>query len=737
MTPSIETTVHPSLFTSTAERLFAEPGGRKPRRKKTASLPYTEAARKPARKRTPAGQKAGDSLFPETYTLGNLRLGPDRQHGLKVVLFAGMGGADEGLRQALGQEIDLALNHWPVALGANRVQHKETTHLISDILEVNPANILPFRTDTEILWASPDCTSFSSASGGSIITPGLRMLPWKIPMWVNHLRPRFLMGENVMAMRTNWGPLVAKRDKETGTVTYNKGRMVMTNTPHKKKKNKRWKAFVASIERLGYTFESRVLNAADYGAPTKRRRLIFVASRDGEPFPWPVPTHGKAGSKKVLSGELLPWVAAGPLLDYSLPVPTIFDLRPGANGKPNKMLKDNTLGRCARGLLLEVLETDTPYLLGHDQAGVLVPQIHKNAPVSLQGPCTTLTTQSNVVTLATAEFARPENTVAAAFIQKEFGVQQNSGAPQQVGNRAGGNWSSAQRRSSPLSEGLPTITATDHNRLASVFLSVYHGEKKDKDGKVTGNDRRQSLHEPAGTLDTSNRLGCAEVDLRPLVGDNSYADFLARTQDARSSSVAVMFQHTGNGGHERGMWYNCYSPAQPVRTLTAVSNKAGMLRVDLGPKADAAGLLQGDTRSETALLKRYPYCHHVYDLLVEHCEPERLAPFVDHGRRLVFKDVDGVRMLLTGVGLRMLDRFELGRVQGFPEGYVTTHTYDGVVITDEESKRMIGNSVPPHLSRALGLAVKPLLEQPSTDRPPAFLLKRWERREQLAAQAAD
>lgn len=53
--------------------------------------------------------------------------------------------------------------------------------------------------------------------------------------------------------------------------------------------------FKVRVERLGFTVDQRVLNAADYGVPQRRRRAIAIGVRQG-PVPWPEETHAEPGT---------------------------------------------------------------------------------------------------------------------------------------------------------------------------------------------------------------------------------------------------------------------------------------------------------------------------------------------------------------------------------------------------------------------------------------------------------
>ena len=61
---------------------------------------------------------------------------------------------------------------------------------------------------------------------------------------------------------------------------------------------------------LGYEIEHRELVAADYGAPTSRKRFVLVARCDGRPIVWPERTHAPADHPDVIAGKLKPWRSA-------------------------------------------------------------------------------------------------------------------------------------------------------------------------------------------------------------------------------------------------------------------------------------------------------------------------------------------------------------------------------------------------------------------------------------------
>jgi len=277
-----------------------------------------------------------------------------------VDLFAGGGGASEALKQALGVDPTLAYNHDEWAIGMHAANHPLTSHHREDIWHADPRVDVAGR---RVGWfhASPDCTHFSQAKGGQPRNGKIRALSWVVLKWAGQLgrvgnAPRIISMENVWQILT-WGPLVAKRCKNTGLVlkldgsVAEKGERVPVENqqlvPDKRHSGRTWDQFVAGLRALGYAVEWRKLVAADFGAGTSRERLFLIARRDGEPIVWPEPTHGPGRAK--------PYVAAAECIDFSDLGRSIFD-RP-------RPLADATMRRIAKGLVKHVLEADEPFFL--------------------------------------------------------------------------------------------------------------------------------------------------------------------------------------------------------------------------------------------------------------------------------------------------------------------------------------------------------------------------------------
>lgn len=106
---------------------------------------------------------------------------------------------------------------------------------------------------------------------------------------------------------------------------------------------------------VGYKIEHRELVAADYGAPTTRKRFVLVARCDGKPIVWPEQTHAPIDSRRVKAGKLLPWRSAAEIIDWTVPGYSIFATRQEIweryGVKAVRPLADNTMRRIIRALL--------------------------------------------------------------------------------------------------------------------------------------------------------------------------------------------------------------------------------------------------------------------------------------------------------------------------------------------------------------------------------------------------
>lgn len=358
---------------------------------------------------------------------------------LIIDCFAGGGGASVGIEMALGRPIDIAINHDPQAIRMHKVNHPDTLHLTEDIFKVDLKKYVAGR-HVALMWASPDCTSHSKAKGGQPRNKGLRILPWAVYKHAKAILPDVILMENVEEIQ-QWGPL-----DEAGH-------------PIKERAGEDYKRFIAAMKKLGYDFDSRELVAADYGAPTTRKRWYAIFRRDGKSIIWPEPTHSKSGADGRKK-----WLECGDYIDWSDLGRSIFD-RP-------KPLAEATMKRIANGYVKYVVNNPQPYVVHNQSAVAFMIQYHGETREGdsrgqlLTEPIKTIDT-SNRYGLVTA------------FVTKFYKTGTGQGCE----------------------EPLHTITTSPgHFGLISAFLIKYYG---------TGCG--QEAGRPLGTITTKDRFGLVNV----------------------------------------------------------------------------------------------------------------------------------------------------------------------------------------------------------------------------------
>jgi DNA (cytosine-5)-methyltransferase 1 len=220
---------------------------------------------------------------------------------LLIDSFAGGGGASTGIEAALGRPVDYAINHDKAAITMHRANHPRTVHLQEDVWSVEPRDVVG-RGRIGLAWFSPDCTHHSRAKGGKPRSNRARGLAWVAVKWAKlpeRQRPVHIGLENVSEFE-DWGPL----DK--------------SGWPISSKRGVTFRRFVGCLRSRGYTVDWRVLDAAQYGAPTHRRRLFLWATLNGR-VNWPEPTHGWS-ERDLFGSRLKPFRTAAQCLDWSLPL---------------------------------------------------------------------------------------------------------------------------------------------------------------------------------------------------------------------------------------------------------------------------------------------------------------------------------------------------------------------------------------------------------------------------------
>ena len=369
-------------------------------------------------------------------------------HGELIVdNFAGGGGASTGIEMATGYSVDIAINHDPEAIKMHKANHPNTEHYCENVWAVDPVKACNGHP-VGLAWFSPDCKHFSKAKGGKPKDKNIRGLAWVALRWAGLVRPRVIMLENVEEFKT-WGPLNRRHH------------------PIKSKQGKTFEKFVQQLTDLGYKVEFRELIAADYGAPTMRKRFFMIARCDGKTIVWPEPTHAPADSEEVKKGLLKPYVGAYTQLDFSLPCPSIFDTSEEIKEKYGiravRSLAQKTMDRIARGFKKFILDNPEPFIIQCNHDG-------ERRPNDIREPMPTITGKHGY------------------GIVEPYMVQI-------------GQTGFTKDRSKDVREPLTTIVSKNEHCLISPTLIQYHSETS-KDGV-----RGQTIEDPIMTVDSSNRYG--------------------------------------------------------------------------------------------------------------------------------------------------------------------------------------------------------------------------------------
>ena len=281
--------------------------------------------------------------------------------------FAGGGGASTGIELALGRIVNVAINHDPAAIRMHEANHPYTEHYQASVWDVDPETVCRGRP-VALAWFSPDCKHFSKAKGAALVDRRIRGLAWIALRWAAKVRPRVIILENVEEFQT-WGP-------------------VRKGKPVKKLAGTTFQKFVGQLRALGYSVEWRELMAADYGAPTTRRRLVLIARCDGRAIVWPERTHAPRDSAEVRSGKLLPWRSAAEIIEWSLPCPSIFSTKDEIHERYGiyavRPLADNTMRRIIRGVDKFTIKSGAPFIVDCNHSG-------GGHVTDSQEPCKTIT----------------------------------------------------------------------------------------------------------------------------------------------------------------------------------------------------------------------------------------------------------------------------------------------------------------------------------------------------------
>ena len=555
--------------------------------------------------------------------------------------FAGGGGASTGIEIATGRLVALAVNHDPAAILMHRTNHPYTEHFQASVWDVDPKAVCRGRP-VGLAWFSPDCKHFSKAKGAALVDRKIRGLAWITLRWAATVRPRVIILENVEEFQT-WGP-------------------VRKGKPVKRLAGTTFRKFIDQLTELGYTVEYRELIAADYGAPTSRKRFYMIARCDGKPIVWPQPTHSKTGAD-----GLPKWRSAAEIIDWSLPCPSVFaskaEIMERYGLKAVRPLSRNTMRRVIRGVDKFTIRSGKPFIVptGYGERTGQAPRVHDiDAPVP------------TVVGTGKENLCRP--------------------------------------LLAPVTDAHKTITAKHTGGIVAPALIQYHTEQ-------TEHVRASGLGTPINTVDASNRYGLTCANLveyytggRPLDVQDPLHTVTSHDREAVVAAHIAKY-YGGVVGEKVG---------EPLPTVTAIDHNAVCAAHVVKFKGDNVGTppsepLQTVTASagkeracsggtfavcRTHLVKirsgdDLGHWPEIRDLLNEFCG------YTLAEDEVLLLEIGGALYYIADIGLRMLSPRELYNAMGFPPDYIIDRDYLGNEYKKSAQVARCGNAVCPPVASAL------------------------------------
>ena len=561
-----------------------------------------------------------------------------------IDLFCGAGGLSEGVEEAhlngnRCAKVVCCVNHDKNAILSHDANIPDALHFIEDIrtLELSPINTIVERIrelypDSMImLHASLECTNFSKAKGGQPRDADSRTLAEHLFRYIDVIDPDYIQIENVEEFMS-WGDM----DENGKPISMDKGRL--------------YQKWVRNVKKYGYNFEHRILNAADFGAYTTRKRFFGIFAKKNLPIVFPEPTHCKGGRQDMFS-RLEKWKPVKDVLDFSDEGTTIFREKP---------LAEKTLERIYAGLIKFVAGGKDAFLSRYN---TVRPQ---DTCKSVDEPCGVLTTENR--------FAK----VQVSFLSKQF-----SGHP--------------ESKNVSVEEPAGTITCKDHH----IFVSAYYG-----------NGHNHSVELPAPTVTTRDRMALIDSQFMCSYNFNDAGKDINEpcptllTKD-RLSLVSPRFianEYSGGGQHTS---INDVCPAiltnpkqklitcQPWIMNTAFSNVGSSIEEPsqtitanrkwhylMNPQFNSAG---GSVDSPCFTLiarmdKMPPY-------LVATESGQVAIEIYDNDSPMTVKIKEFMALYgIVDIKMRMLRIPELKKIMGFPEDYV-------LIGTQADQKKFIGNAV--------------------------------------------
>ena len=603
---------------------------------------------------------------------------------LYIDLFCGAGGTSTGVESARidGEQcakVIACVNHDTNAIASHAANHPEALHFTEDIRTPELSPLLEHLTKSKVqypsasvvLWASLECTNFSKAKGGQPRDADSRTLAEHLFRYIEAIDPDYIQIENVEEFMS-WGPM-----DENGK-------------PLSMQKGKDYTKWVRSVKNHGYNFKHRIMNAADYGAYTSRKRFFGIFAKHGLPIVFPEPTHCKEGKQDMFS-DLKKWKAVKEVLDFEDEGTSIF----GRKKEPVEATK----ARLYSGLIKFVAGGKDAFMIKWNSMN----QSGKYQAPDLEAPSPTVSCQNRL------------GVAKVSFMSKQF-----SGHP--------------ESKNVSLERPAGVITCIDHHAIVNAdFLAAYYGN----------GDNVSQVDRPCPTVPTKDRFNYVRpMFLSMYYGGDNHAGAIdkpaptIRTKDCCSLVSTRFFDMQYGTG-------KCTSIHKPAGTVTAtpkhnlITCRQWLMNTSFGntgssvevpsqvitanrkwhylvnPQYSSAG---GNINSPCFTLiarmdKMPPY--------LAECttEPKDIPSFIRIDGNVVIYEIYETDSPMTvkikefmalygilDIKMRMLKIPELKRIMGFPEGYK-------LIGTQADQKKFIGNAVEVTMARVLCEAVSRKLRE--------------------------
>jgi DNA (cytosine-5)-methyltransferase 1 len=655
---------------------------------------------------------------------------------LYVDLFCGAGGTSTGVETAKIHnekcaKVIVCVNHDPKAIASHAKNHPDSVHYTEDIRTVKLAPIVkhvnkmrklyPFAK--VVLWASLECTNHSKAKGGMSRDADSRTLADHLFRYFV-INPDSIQIENVEEFLI-WGPLEIKVVKKNNTsycpldlVTIDKKKKIKelrpTWIPIKERKAEFYNAWISKVQEYGFQYDYRLLNAADFGAYTSRKRYFAQFNKPDFPTAWPEQTHAR-NPKPQLFENLEKWKPVRDLLDFKDEGKSIFDRK--------KPMVEASLERIYHGLIKFVAGGKEKWLLKYNSVNG---KTGKHIPPSIEEPCPTVSCQGRLGVVST-NFLTQYNSGSPEYRVKGVDEACNAVTTNNRFAKVECNFLSKYYSGNPEHKNISvdgpsgTITTVDsHALIVPNFLTTYYG---------TSNPH--SVESPSPTVTTKDRISKIKCDFIDQQFGNSKPASVetvlgAVTTNPKYAKVStfIMNQYS-NGGQSSDI--NAPSPtilATPKQNLVTCSN--WLMNTNF---KNIGSHIENPTPTITANRKwhylmdaQYGRIGNTVDqpcftliarmdktppYLVEFTSDTNLPSFIKIiGNCVVYEiyesDTPMMKMIkefmamygLTDIKMRMLKIQELKEIMGFPKDYV-------LIGNQADQKKFIGNAVEVTMARKI------------------------------------